>query len=154
LILVHPDYAREVTNPRYVGSLKAAIARALANRVPVFLLASEPIPTTNYALRSWLEGHGLHTLPDHGALHPHVHLRWRRRRAQRDVDDIAARIGKRPGEIRLAFGGMYREACVLFTADTLCRTVNTRRRSYLSFDGETLPRHPFARGEIVGEISA
>ena len=110
LVLIHPDYSVEMCTPQYVTAVVAAINRASEIGMPVFYAFGDLDETTCTAIRSQLDARRALQLPNCGSGAFRVKLRWRRRRAQREVDQIAQIVGKPPQRISLAFGGMYRDA--------------------------------------------
>ena len=151
LVLVYPSWDKELITDDYLQALDAACGRALAAGRPVFCDDDfEP----DLRVRQIVERAGARPLPYFGGGVWYVKARVNRRRAQAEVNAIAAVVGMAPSEMHVAFGGMYADGAVSACARLWCRIVRT---SYPEeprpWDSRLLPRHPFAEGTILTRLT-
>jgi hypothetical protein len=149
LVLVHPTYSMPKSGS-YVQAILGAIDAALAAGRPVFHAADH---REFEALALRLAKRQLEPVPDFRFGMLHVKDRVNRRRGQREVDFIAARIGRRRSEIRLGFAGMYASACVFAFARSWCRQVVPWWPEEADDPPERiLPRHRLGRADILQNL--
>lgn len=146
LIVVHPSFAV----PRrgwYFHAILGTVDCALAAGRPVFHLADEGLYGP---LAHRIRQRSLIEAPLTTGNWTHVRAKYLRRREQRMIDALVARIGRPRHEVRVAFAGMFRSACVFGFARSLCREVVPWWPDEVGWPPEThLARHRMARGDIL-----
>ena len=119
LVMIHPDYAPPI-NPNYKRNLSGIIKTFKLARKPVF--AMEPIATKR--MRQRLSDAII--IPGYqGSLIENSRNR---------IDFIVKHVGKQPKDIKLAFGGIYANACVYAQARLWCKIVETNHPNEILHD--------------------
>lgn len=153
LIVVHPDFSPSDVTPDYLGELDRALETASRTAIPVYYVVdrdwegSNPGPMLESLLR-----HGGQPAPLASCPGNRIALRWWRRRLQGEVDRMSRRIGKPPSLTRVAFGGIYRDACVLAQALLWCGDLRMRPLDAPLWQPRSRPRHPFRTGDFLTRL--
>lgn len=108
LVIIHPD-RKNPKNPDYRSNLMARVNSFLSYEKPVFVV-EQGMPIHDEAIACMLKGAERLGFGEDD---------------QGTVNYIAARVGKEPESVRLAFGGLHAGACVYAYGTSWCRIFET-----------------------------
>jgi hypothetical protein len=129
--------------------LAGALERAAQQSVPVFVVRSNDEPVVK--LETLFAAYNVLDIPripgswKHPVDRRRTNLRW--------VLAISELVGRLPEQVRIAFGGMYADACVQSFATSLCCRIWTRWGDENDdTPANEKPRRMLGRGDLVEEI--
>jgi hypothetical protein len=138
LVLVHPDF--ETPTEEYLKNVSTLVQEYRKAGKPIFVIDDEPVNTPEMRRIVYSDdGQGSYSLP------------VGHQNGQDVVDFISKKVGKKPQDISLGFGGIFANHCVHAFAAEYCKVVETNHRNE---EAEPLysPINPIAFGKVFDEI--